>query len=234
MPEPQYTFSLPESAYAELAALAKHAQILSDFTEYVADVQQVSLKEAVVKASKKTALTQDESRRIIRALLNLHSLVAHLEKDPADVVSAVTSTLELKASESWKKANLEAWNNATDSIVKVLSEIGPDSALAVTGKARAIERSHENGYVDSRIFTTLRPVFNRDGDAIQKMIVFNELVLTIVSGGSPQTLQIALDASDIIELKKQCERAQLKSATVQKSLSELPWQTYISNDPEND
>ncbi len=233
--EPHYSFSLPESAYRELATLASNQNHLAQFKEFVADVEDSSnLKDVVQKASDHTGLSPEDARRIIRALLNLHSVMVHTELEAKALVEAFTSTLDVKATESWKSDNLEPWKSATDAIVEVLSDIGPDSTLAIAGKARSVEHSHQNRFTGATIYTAIRPVFSSDGSDIHRMIVLNEIVLTYITGDGSQSLQLAMDASDVVELKKQCERAQVKSASVKKMLNDCNWKTYISNDPEND
>ena len=233
--EPQYSFTLPESAYRELAILSKNTDHLAKFQEVVANVNDTSnLKVAAQKASEKTGLSTDVTRKVIRALLNLHSLLTHTELEPSDLVEKLTITLETSAPESWKLENLDVWRNAAGPIAEILSNIGPDSTLAVAGKARQVANAHDKSFLDARIYTSLRPVFSSDGDEIHRMIVFNELVLSFLSKGEPQTIQMAMDATDIVELQKQCERAQLKSSVVKRSLSQCDWMTYILNDPEND
>ena len=62
-------------------------------------------------------------------------------------------------------------------------------------------------------------------------VVSHTLSIDYHDGPDHRVIQFTLDATDIADLKKQCERAQNKSAVVKRDLKCLPWPTSVFREP---
>lgn len=97
-------------------------------------------------------------------------------------------------------------------------------SAAITSTASAVEllTQHERNYQTARVFTDIRPIFERDvtdpptGAVIVEMLQ----IQTWDREGQSETLYVALDESDLREIKEVVERALEKTDTLRSFLAE--------------
>jgi hypothetical protein len=73
----------------------------------------------------------------------------------------------------------------------------------------------------------MRPVFDDAGESIKQTIVTHTILIDYSDGGDNRQLQVAMDASDIAELRRLCERAEVKAASLRSVLKDMPWPVSI-------
>jgi len=149
--------------------------------------------------------------RIVDALTSLHRLQKRTKFSVSKIARDVAN--DVQEFDSELRARLQ----------KRLDEALPYEALNVaSAKARELEMDREGIFCAAKILTDIRPVF---GDAIggspDGAIIMHTLKLGFhdSSSGSHKDVYVALDASDISDLKKTLDRAEDKEKSLKSVLS---------------
>lgn len=159
----------------------------------------------------KAKLPLRDAQEIVRQLISLQSLMARLGIGPDEFYDALTESLEVDASDDWKKRNLGLWKEARGTIVSIL---GPTNPLQLFEKALRLAGEYQNILHFSNIITDLRPIFDEAGSDIVQMQVQHSLGIEYDDGQRRTKVFFALDSADIANLKRVCERAQAKEITL--------------------
>jgi hypothetical protein len=95
-------------------------------------------------------------------------------------------------------------------------------ALSTTAVAVDLQTQHERNYQSARIFTDVRPVFDEDVDQGPTGAVIVEMLQlqTWNRDGRAETIFVALDEKDLMQLQDVVDRARKKTATLRKFLDE--------------
>jgi len=89
-------------------------------------------------------------------------------------------------------------------------------ALQITAKAGNLLTDHATLFASCRVLTDVRPIFADDGTRIEAALVTHQLRLTVDDGGAnPRDLFIALDASDLREIRSAIDRALQKQVALE-------------------
>jgi hypothetical protein len=92
-------------------------------------------------------------------------------------------------------------------------------------KAYDLQTEGERTFCDARILTDLRPVFGKDiASGPAGMVIIHRLKLGYHnSEGEHRTFYIALDAEDLVTLKKAIDRAELKARSLKSIVKDVPF-----------
>ena len=99
-----------------------------------------------------------------------------------------------------------------------------EQSLGVTSKAFGVFADHERLFVNARILTDIRPIFQDDLSAVPiAAAAVHTLKIEYHEGPSHahKEFYVALDSSDIVELKKLIEREEAKAKIMKSMLSSL-------------
>lgn len=168
-----------------------------------------------------TACPSETAFDIGEAILPLlYAFVAEGEK-PAEVAAAVVDGIR-------RQQRLNESGLATTNLAQVkkrlLTLLGSET-LSLKAKAASLVQERPCVLDEARIISDLRPVFGFKSLRIQAMTVLHTLVLECYEGTTTKSYHIALDASDLSNLKQAIERAEGKA----KELSKLVSSTGITN-----
>lgn len=98
------------------------------------------------------------------------------------------------------------------------------STPAISSTASAVEllTQHERNYQTARVFTDIRPIFQQNvGDPPTGAVIVEMLQLqTWDREGEGETLYVAMDESDLLELREVVDRALKKTDTLRRFLAE--------------
>ncbi len=106
------------------------------------------------------------------------------------------------------------WSEFKSYLTQILSL---DDTLGVSAKASQLRSEQDHVYCTARILTDLRPVYGRDVDkGPLAAVVVHQAKITYHENGEETTkdFYVALDSSDIVELKKLLDRASRKEASL--------------------
>ena len=199
IPEPfqlgvQKLAELPEPILAALAAALKETPPSTSSKVRISSV-----------APKVSGLSTDDVDLILRTLDSLYQVRAHLEAPLDKFISDVVAALKFtKISQGVSEKNEATLRTRLELLLSA-------TPLAISAKAQVLQREHAYLYHDARIITDLRPVFGASTkDAPEGVVVDHTLKVVYHEGGDHHELYLALDSSDLIELKKIIERAEEK------------------------
>ncbi len=150
--------------------------------------------------------------------------------DSAQFLEHATRVFEERAGDASPDEDLRVWKGALDMLREALSRIEPDHPFSVSRKAERLAWGHQNVFFEGKILTDLRPVFSAAGDKLLQSVVTHSLLIDYFEGNRVVRLELGLDVSDVAELRKVCERAELKSITLREALKALPWASNLLPD----
>ena len=217
---------LPEKAYDDVALVIQHSEHLHELYDFLHQCS-LPIKETDLESNlaEKTGIAIDTLSRIINTLQALHRARNYLELSGVAFVERLAVWFRDIASDRDDHTRIQDLDKAMEAIREALDE---DSELGMLEKTFELAFSHQNVLKDARIFTDIRPVYNKDATEIRRMTVTHQLVLEYLNGsGENARLHIAADASDIHKLERLCERARRKSLILAEELGKQGWPTFV-------
>jgi hypothetical protein len=137
-----------------------------------------------------------------------------LEELTAEIVEAV---------QRFEPEKLELKEAERASLAERLSRLLKIDTLVIATKARDLQTDHDHIYSSARVLTDVRPVFAVEPEKGPiGFVLFHNLKLTYTSRDSrgERSLFIALDESDISNLRKVLERAETKAVAIRAKFAE--------------
>jgi len=228
--------NLTQRARDDLLHLAHLGTQLEGVVEGVRDLPMgTGLSEAASKVAEAAGIGVEDASRVLLTLQNLRSLKVRLGQTSAQVVEAAAATLASPRRVPRKdgKEDSDAWTAAGPAVTTLLELLQDDHPLVVAWKADELSREHQNLFLGARLLTDLRPVFNGAGDRVHQSLVIQTLLIDYQDGTDVRRLALGLDAHDVAHLRRLCERAELKAATLKRSRRSVNWFTAIVGEEES-
>jgi hypothetical protein len=197
------------------SGFARIIGLSSEESQHVVDAlslaKSVKVKElADIIGTALPALTKDQAREIVGALLSLYSARTGMD---LTVDAFVTALLEASHSvvESVDGHELPS----RDTIEKTLRDLLSIRPLSMIAKARNLHADHENTFCAARILTDLRAVFDVDVKEVPAGFVMTHILkLAYHHAGKHTELHVAMDKVDVDNLLLALQRAKTKAATL--------------------
>jgi hypothetical protein len=169
-------------------------------------------------------VTINEAGRLLSSFLNLLSLV----QEAGDAAKAFELIADRLAPDTRQQ-----WANKKPVIESILALLAADHPAVISVKAQRLSFSYERIFMEAEILTDARPVYTIAGDKILEMIIQHKLVITQHDSNHRNTdTHFVMDARDLVNLKKACDRAIQKAKVLKDSLGNLPWVTEILSEDE--
>jgi len=220
--------ALDKDSLQSLGRLARVSQHLEKILTAAVEIEaQPGIYQITENVAQKTGIELSTVRQAIFPLLSIYQTQLRLKAAPEQTIKAFTDAFDRNATDSQGRADFAAWQKAQSAITKALATLGPDHPLVISQKAAKVVFAHEHILTTAQILTDVRPVFNSAADQIKQMIITHVLSVSYSDGTSERQIQFALDAVDLAELKKACQRAEQKARTVKDALKAMPWNTLI-------
>jgi hypothetical protein len=223
---------LSEEAIEELLDLAAAADKLPAILEAAAKAgPQIGMTALAKQIADEVGIVPSELRRLMATLVNFYHTQTSLKLDAAETAQAVSGTMSRMAMAHGGIARMEVWEEAGARVVKAAQQLNPDHPLEMAYKSYRVATSRQYDLVEMRILTDARPVFNAAGDEIRQTIITHVLSLVYHNGHDHRIIQFTLDATDVVDLRQMCERAERKAAVLKRDLKGMPWPTSIFREP---
>lgn len=87
--------------------------------------------------------------------------------------------------------------------------------LNVTVKAMGVMADQDHVFLEARILTDIRPVFNSKGDSVEAAVIVHNLRIHYGQDSDHRDFYVALDTSDIQLLREALDRADMKAKCLQ-------------------
>ena len=156
-----------------------------------------------------------DAQKIVTQIIGFHNLRTKLGMTAPELYDAITDNLVSDFPKIWNEEHLSNLRKARDYLIDVLN---PDHPFYIIEKRTRLTYEHQNVLYDVSIITDVRPIFDETGRDIAQLSIHHVLDIEYFNGASRSQLFAALDATDLPKLKKTCERAQTKEATLKKKL----------------
>lgn len=116
---------------------------------------------------------------------------------------------------------LEIEPDRRDAFIDCVSRLLESDAIATTAIAVDLQTQHSRNFASARVFTDIRPVFRGDVGQRPAGAVLSEVLLieTWDRDGEGESLYIALDEADLLQLQDVISRALKKTETLKTLLS---------------
>jgi hypothetical protein len=209
-------FQLSDQAITSLTALVRGRASIRTIVESTLGVEaSYGVRALSRRVAAISGTPHDDVFDVLSALLVIHRFQTFRHLDPESVVTVFSRSLERYPGKRWDEELKRGWEEATPTIAWSLAQLeNEDNPLLISEKAEALVWSHQNVLFSSRVITDVRPVFDASGTKILEVIVTNSLHVEFTTGrGGQEKLVFAMDATDVAELRRACERAEVKIQT---------------------
>jgi hypothetical protein len=232
MPSGYAEVILAKEALRDIAVLIKHVDHIHQIADYPNELEPDSNALAIATyIAKRISIPVADAARLLRAIRNLNRLRVQLHLNEKQTVELITASLENQGAD---KDLIETWKSTSPKMADALKAMSSNHPLGVAQKAAYLATLHQNVFTSVSVITDIRPVFNEEGDKILQGILTHELVIDYYDGNRSQRIAFSLDASDMAELTRACQRAVKKTTVAKASLQGLPWPTVVIREKEED
>lgn len=163
---------------------------------------------------------------IVPATLYLHQLKEALEQPSSEIVEGVT----LGMAESAPGPLALAPEDSGEFRARLMKLLEID-ALAVIARAGSLSVESERSFIEARVLTDIRPIFEPDNPQVQPTgaMILHTLKVRFRTDGEPESFFVTLNAEDVRELSEQLERANVKAESL-KSVLEAAQVRHIDSE----
>lgn len=216
---------LPAHAYEDLVLVVKNADKLEAFSACFAEAEvSRDLKKVGAAAAEKTGVSEKDANSIVASLLILHRVREDLGWGIDAFISSFGAFLQTHAKEKWEDELKSEWESKHAFMQIAFADNSP---LALLDKALDLAYSHQSILQEMRLVTDVRPVFNTDASEIVRMVIIHQLEIVYSDGSTTKKMYLAVDARDIIDIEKQCERAKRKATLLSDGLTGKEWSVSV-------
>ena len=226
----KFRFASEEQIARDLFYLAAHSEKVQQIAELVSKVKPTATFTAIKKQVE--AELKDTSVDVERVLDIFQNLLRAQARTRADAQQLIDNFLELCAeySPTETEDSIPGLDAVREVLSKAIGALPPNNPLNIARKAERLLYSYQNTLSDVRIITDMRPVFDQAGDQIFQAVVTHALLLDYTEAGVPHRIEIALDATDLADLRIACERVERKAVAIKDTLKDQSWPTRFSLD----
>jgi len=213
-------FRIPREQAADFATIRDlGAAQLQKVIDHVATCEVLPLRPAdlITRVTEALGGDAETAELVVRSLLPLNQLIRQSVRTVDGVLDGLRNGIAMLA--DWSPEDKAAWQ----SIEPELRQLLQADAIRTVSKATDLAYDHADLFQGARIVTDIRPVFNDLDDDQLKMdgaVVSYTLRLNFDNRDGNHSLSIALDESDVLDLKAQCERAMQKAKIASSRMSQ--------------
>jgi hypothetical protein len=143
--------------------------------------------------------------------MTLEYLKQDSEMDPKEFASAVAVSAVEANSDEFKFTAVDA-KILTERLSRIFTS---DHVLELTTKSNAVMTDCDNLFLQAKILTDARPIFNNDATKIEGMGISHALRIHFEHNQKHRDLFFTLDSIDLKKLKAVIDRAEKKSQVLQ-------------------
>jgi hypothetical protein len=158
---------------------------------------------------------RSEILNVIRTVYSLSGYLNDGEMPPAELASQVLEVMRATG-----KEKLSVPEDARRPFVDLLSRLLQADSIRLASKAFGLRHDHEREFCDVKIITDMRPVFADVQQKPTRFIVGHTLKLGYHEYGEHKEFYVALDGSDVAELKKALQRAEDKESSLRSLIAD--------------
>jgi len=165
--------------------------------------------------SEEANIEKNIASEIAKILFSIYSLKERFGDNTSEVTDELSLALKNSDVDLGKK---NKWDRLEERLKKMLSF---DQTIGNTFKALKLLSEYDKIFVDSKIVTDIRPSFNdQDNMSTNTALIVHNLKVEYHKDDGHEEIYLALDSSDLDELKRQIERAKKKEDKIKDTLKD--------------
>ncbi len=145
---------------------------------------------------------------LVRILLSIATLRSQLTLKPSSIEVSL-----LNAVAADKRITQDQVKQLSDLLPEIIAVTQEENFIVLT-KVLRLSYDFTNLLLSSKLLTDARPIFDEEATHVAASVVTFSLQLDFTSAQNPQTMNFALDWSDVEHLRDQCTRALVKAGLV--------------------
>lgn len=154
--------------------------------------------------------------------------VAYIARETQPASQVAPLVCQYLRDSGWDDRKVAAFERVSEGVA-VIASLWTMTALS---KSVELGFAHSLLFARAHVLTDSRPIYSADRDAIHGAIISQTLRLEFRRNGALENIDVALDQSDLIALRDQCELALKKAATLQAYFAHpAPIPTTIVGEP---
>jgi hypothetical protein len=185
-------------------------EIVSAMADALAKASVSSLKEMTAAVEWAAMLSTEDAEAVMTSLRSLYIFRASAETSVAEFIPVLIAAMQSSGSR-----DLAVSDNDKPSVTAKLTSLLGLNTLERASKIEQLKADHHSIFYDAKILTDLRPVFDQPTEQPIGAIVTDTLKITFHECGEHRELYFALDAEDVLTLKKIADRATEKVLSLQ-------------------
>jgi mRNA-degrading endonuclease YafQ of YafQ-DinJ toxin-antitoxin module len=216
---------IPDSVRSDLLRVVEYAHTIRDvLRETKTEAPSTSALKFVSLFAERLSIPYNDAGRLLATLQHVLS-IGQEAGETAKTFEIIAARLPEEARQEWSKQEPE--------INEILMLLADNHPAVISYKAQRLSHSYERILMDAEILTDVRPVYTIKGDKILEMIIQHKLIITQHDRNHRNgDIHFAMDAQDVVNLRKACDRAIQKAKILKDSFGNLPWVTEVLSDDE--
>ncbi|WP_156647826.1 hypothetical protein [Methylobacterium sp. Leaf87] len=191
-------------------------------------VDQIDKLPSVMDAAEHQAVSADVNK-VFRAV----GEAAGLEEDDARSIFNVLQNILLLSEKNGSVGNAieilhsglpeelgKKFLTSRERLEKAASKYDRSNPVSLSIKAQRLAYLRERLYQGAEITTDIRPIFTPDASEIADLVITHELSVKYFEGVATKSIHLSLDNADLVELREACDRALLKSKTLERTFKD--------------
>jgi len=208
-------FTIPESSYAAIRQLVDLKA--DDFEALVAGLSSGKpskySKPLARHISKKIpTVAEPVIHSIVEEIMTLEFLKQDFEMAAEPFASALAIAAREIVSENFRYSEQDA-ETLKSRLTKIFKA---DRVLELNAKASAVIADHDKLFINAKILTDARPVFDDSGSKIEAVAIVHTLRIHFEHNQKHEDIYVSLDHEDMAKLKAAIDRANRKASALRK------------------
>lgn len=189
---------------------------ITKITQYLEGIAQTPIDPNDLFEAIKSCTDSNESSldSLMRQALSLNGLMRQMSISLSEVMRSLRFAIERDS--GWPSNEVKAW----DSVEVAFGNLMRLKAFRLAATTVDLSYEYANLFRSGKIITDIRPLFSENAAEIEGAVVSHTLRLRFESVDGNHELSIAMDQTDVKDVREQCERAIEKSRTAKKAMSE--------------
>lgn len=154
---------------------------------------------------------QSVIKSIVTEILQIATAMSMMDVEIDDFASAIADAAASVNSKNFSFAESDK-SILKDRTVRVFEG---RKGLSITTKAMGVVVDQDRIFYSAKILTDVRPVFDEKGDSVDAAVIVHNLRIHYGQDGDHKDFYVALDTSDLQDLREVLDRADVKAKTLE-------------------
>lgn len=182
-------------------------QLESSLTELEADFEDLNLTKWLSDRVK--SISKDDIKHVVRSLAGLFAVKELNNRTVDEIVNDAIETLEADKPRDLPAAQLKVLSARLNRLMSA------GDGLNVLAKTISVISEQDKTFLGAKISSDLRPIFLKSPNEVYAAVVIHNLSVSYRQNGESKKLCVAMNPTDVSDLKKAIERAEIKTKALE-------------------